>query len=393
MTQQQPADTPLPRRGFHRLALIALAALLNACRPQPAPVTPTPRPTVTPRPTPLPTEQPSPTAAPSIAPSPPPDPTASPTPGDGAARAIYEEHRARIAAILADTPDHHVRLLVRPLDHPHLQIAHRSDEYHRSASTIKALILIYALLKDPALDLRGRTADRPPSDAYRMIVSSHNGATARVLAAAAGEDARDEALDLFNACAHEVLGLPPTMGLTQWDYWPTTGARSQIVSEPQTADFPTGVPNPISLDALADFYTLLGTPDALAALLERAADRYAGGYASHAAYIEAAGAAIEAAKALLAIPDPDYVTQMEIALEAARAAHPAIMFEMYGKNGTLSPADWDLKRWQINEGVLLTLRQGGRAQKFAAAFSSASFNTSAYLNAALDYCAALFAAG
>lgn len=328
-----------------------------------------------------------------------PDPTATPTASssptptpDGLLRDLHAAYRERLRTILGRIADRHVRLVVRPLDHPTLEINFGGGDVQRAASTIKALILIYALFKNPALDLRGPSGERPASDAYRMIVSSHNGATARVLVAAAGEDHREQALDLFNDFAHRVLGLPPQLGLTQWDYWPTIGLRAQGVSELPSEEFPQGVPNPITLNALADFYTLLETPAALHEAAERAADLYAEGYPSRSAYIAVALDAAERAKALLAIPDPDYVTQVEKALEAARAAYPSIAFAMYGKNGTLSPADWDIPRWHINEAGVVILSQGQRVGKFVLAFSSASFHTAAYLDTALEYCVALFMA-
>ena len=385
MMRHPPESHSLPRRAFHRAALLALAALLDACRPAPA------LPIPTPQPDPSPTLPPTPTLITAAPPTALPVPTASPTP-DRRLCDLYAAHRERLRAILAESTDRHVRLVVRPLAHPELEVNFGGGDVQRAASTIKALILIYALFKDPALDLHGPSAERPASDAYRMIVSSHNAATARVLIAAAGAEERERALDLFNDFAHRVLGLPPQLGLTQWDYWPTIGLRAQGVGELPTDEFPQGVPNPITLDALVDFYTLLETPHALREAAERAADLYAHRYPSRAAYIAAALEATERAKALLAIPDPDYVTQMEIALEAARAAHPTLVFEMYGKNGTLSPADWDIKRWHINEAGVVTLSQGQRVQKFVLAFSSASFHTSTYLNAALEYCVALFAA-
>lgn len=387
MTRQQSKGHSLPRRTFHRAALLTLAALLDACRPVSVLPTSTPRP----RPDPPPILTPTPTKALAPSPTASPVPTASSTP-DRRLCGLYEAHRERLRAILAESTDRHVRLVVRPLAHPGLEINFGGGDVQRAASTIKALILIYALFRDPALDLHGPSAGQPASDAYRMIVSSHNAATARVLVAAAGAEGRDRALDLFNDFAHRVLGLPPQLGLTQWDYGPTIGLRAQGVGELPTEEFPQGVPNPITLNALADFYTLLETPEALREDAERAADLYADRYPSRTAYIAAALKAAERAKALLAIPDPDYVTQMEIALEAARAVHPTLVFEMYGKNGTLSPADWDPNRWHINEAGVVTLSQGRRAQKFVLAFSSASFHTSAYLNAALEYCAALFAA-
>ncbi len=380
----------LTRRTFHRTALLALAALLNACRPM------LPSPTSTPSPDPLPTAtSPPPTSSPT--PEPATMPAASPTPTtlttpDGLLRDLHTAYRERLRTILGQIADRHVRLVVRPLGHPALEINFGGGEVQRAASTVKALILIYALFRDPTLDLRGPSAERPASDAYRMIVSSHNSATARVLIAAAGEDPREEALDLFNDFAHRVLGLPPQLGLTQWDYWPTTGLRAQEVRELPSEEFPQGVPNPITLNALVDFYTLLETPTALYEAAGRAADLYAERYPSRQAYIDAALEAAERAKALLAIPDPNYVTPLEKALEAARRAHPSLAFTLYGKNGTLSPADWDIPRWHINEAGVVTLSQGRRVGKFVLAFSSASFHTAAYLDAALEYCVALFTA-
>ncbi len=376
------------------LAALALACnvILSACLPASLPSQPSPSScpvTHAPDPSPLPSRTPTATFTPSPSP-----PTVTPTPTSDPRFGVWEAFRDRVAEIIRTSTDRHLRLVVRPLDAPQFEINFGGDDVQRSASTIKALILIYALFKDPDLDLSGWSTDRPAADAYRMIVSSHNGATARVLVSAVGgRDHRDQALNAFNDFIHMALGVPESMGLTRWNYWPTSGVETDRLAEPVSAQFPEGIPNPITLNALVDFFELLETP----AAIEEAAVRAAGltGYADLALYPrpddyeEAVLAAVDRAKALMSIPDPDYVTQMDRALEAARQSHPGVEFQMYGKNGTISPQDWSLRRWHVNEVVVVTASDGHGEQKCIIAFSSGTFYTDALLGAALDYCVAL----
>ncbi len=293
--------------------------------------------------------------------------------------------------------DSHVRLVAHPLGRPNLAIDLRGGEFERAASTVKALILLYALFKNPALAMSPATDRQPASDAYRMIVSSNNGAAARVLADAVGRDHVGQALDAFNDFVHDVLALPASIGLTQWGYYPVNGVTTDRLAEPATSDFPDGIPNPITLDALVSYFEMLETPQSIEAAVARAVAlrsyRDPVAYPTNAAYRQAVIDGVARARALMGIPDPDYVTQMDRALAAAQARHPDITFSMYGKNGTISPADWTLNRWHINEAVVVTLAQGERSAKAVVAFSSATFKTGGYLGAALDYVAALFGAG
>src|SRR5207237_389117 len=65
------------------------------------------------------------------------------------------------------------------------------------------------------------------------------------------------------------------------------------------------------------------------------------------------------AKKLMSIPDPEYETPLDKALVRARKRYPTITFSYYGKNGTLTPQDWNSTTWHINEGtvVWLTINQ------------------------------------
>lgn len=390
----RPTDSTVSRRAFTRLtALAALAALLDACSAPPTAVTaaPTSTPTSLPAATlPPPDIPPTATAAP---PSPPPTVDAADLYADITDRTIRQ-----IAALIQSGQPPRARLVVRPLDQEAGELNFGGGEFQRAASTLKALILLYALFKNPALDLSpARSSQIPAADAYRMIVSSNNGATARVLVNAVPADDAENAFNSFNDFLHNILLLPPTVGLTRWNYFPTEGITTNRLSMPITDEFPTGIPNPITLNVLADFYELLETPDALANAAARASGNIeyydADIYPTRSAYQSAVLLAVERGKRLLSIPDPDYETQMDFALADAQARHPDLAFSLYGKNGTISPADWDLNRWHINESVVLTVADETHNSRIIIAFSASSFATAAMLGAAIDYGVELFQTG
>lgn len=306
---------------------------------------------------------------------------------------LYTDRYRQFERLIAVRHDPYLRLVVRPIGSPDLEINFGGDLYQNAASTFKAPILLYAIFRDPRIALTG-WEDGIAKDAYRMIVGSHNTATGSVLVKASGVDANTHALDHFNDFLHNIVGLPPAVGLTQWNYGPTTGMYStHVLSANPTYDPDEVSANPITLDALVDFFTFLESPGWVEGAISRA-EATPGypindNYASPEVYRQGVLAAVDAARELMTLPDPEIPTEFELSLARVQAENPDVDIDLYGKNGSLRPGDWPEGRWLVIEGVVVTVTQGTVSQRCAMGYAASHFDNAKMLDEALSYCVAL----
>jgi hypothetical protein len=363
------------------------------------------------------TAQPVPTAQP-VATDPPPEPAAvaveAPAPAamgpttipDSAAEdevaviytdpldRLYDDHYRRIERLIGLRNDPYLRLVVRPLDHPSgrpdLVLDFDGDKLQNAASTLKAGVLIYAIFRDPRIALTGWESG-PARDAYKMIVGSNNTATGAVLVDSSGVAGNPNALNHFNDFLHDIIGLPPYVGLTQWNYGATTGMISTHLAVVDPSYDPDEVQaNPVTLNALLDLFEFLESPGWIEGAITRSLNQpgypLTDEYSSPELYRQGVLAALDEARALMAIPDPEQTTELETALARAQTRYPDVLMSMYGKNGTLRPGDWPPDRWHVIEAVTVTLEQGGRSQRCSIAYAASHFDNERVLDAAFDYC-------
>ncbi len=356
-------------------------------------------PVSTPSPLP-PTDLPTPAANPTAAPPALPTPTAAADSAlagvfrvySGPYDLLYSEHYRRLEQLIALSNDPYLHLVVRPVEQPALEINFGGSVMLNGASTLKAPVLLYAIFRDPTLALGGWETG-VPHEAYRMIVGSNNSATGRVLSAVSANGG-SSTLDDFNDFLHNIIGLPTNVGLTWWNYGVTSGLTSDRVSLTEGISWREVGANPYSLDAMVAFYEFLETPHWIEGAINRALATP--GYPLHdedmtpETYRQAVLSAIEEAQALMAIPDPEFVTEIERALQRVQAARPDLELGIYGKNGLLRPEDWPGARWHTVEGVVLTVEEGDRSQRCIVAYSASDFSNDDLLDAALEYCIALF---
>lgn len=324
------------------------AASLSACAPapfspdhiDPATATPTITPTLPPAThttEPTGTNTPRPTRTPEVSPYP----------------EIHRIYQQLIADEIARHPEtNRLKLLIEPLGLSQYSINHLASTIIPSASTIKAPILLYALTRQPDLPIYPSPgAGQSASDAYRMVVSSNNSATARVLASVASSPG--QSLNEFNDFLHLALGWPSDTGLTRWGYYPVAGVVTDRVSSSAQFD------NPLTLDLLADFYSQLEN----------------GSF----------GSITPLAQAVLSIPDPGYNTMLDLALARAQSLHPEVTYSYYGKNGTISPSDWSYPYWHIDEAAVVSLQSANHHSKYVLAYAASTFTTDHLLDLSLDY--------
>lgn len=308
-----------------------------------------------------------------------PTPTATPDP-------VLLAAAARLDALIGtEDADPYIHLLLVPTGAPHLTYAYRPDDPVNAASTHKAAILLYAIFRDPEVALLGW-----PPDMSGMIIYSNNGDTARVLVAATppGQDP----LPTFNTFLRDVLLLPDGVGMTDWNYGPTSG---QLATVPGYDPAPEVDGNPVTMAALAQVYRLLETPADLEAAASRAYLAHSYGldaYPTVEAYRAAVTLAADRARQLLAEPYPGNPTPLEEALDRARAAHTNLDLSFYGKEGRLGPGDWLGGHTHMIEGGALTVYDGRSVQDCLIAYSAGSFTPDALLDAAVAYCLAAAAA-
>lgn len=350
-----------------------------------------------------------PVTVPQTAPTPLPILTLTPTPAEVAAipggdasydvntdplDQVYSEYFRQLASLVGLTNDPYAKLVVRPLDRPDLEVNFEGDQYQNAASTLKAAVLVYAIFRDPGVGLNGWQTGTS-LDAYKMIVGSHNTATGEVLNDSRDREASGNALDQFDSFLHDIVGLSPTVGLTQWNYGATQGYLSFNVDDRDPALDPERVAaNPVTLDALVAYFEFLETPNWIEGAITRAWNTSGyplrGNYESQEAYRADVLAAVVQAKQLMTIPDPERATEIELALTRAQTAYPAYTISMYGKNGSLGPSDWPEDRWHVNEVALITVAQGERSQRCIVAYSASMFENGKMLDGALNYCVSLF---
>jgi len=306
---------------------------------------------------------------------------------------IYSDSYRDLATLIGLTNDPYARLVVRPIDRPDLEINFHGELYQNAASTLKTGVLLYAIFRDPQIALSG-WQEGTSLAAYKMIVGSHNSATGTVLAESGRDVGSWNPLDDFNAFLHDIIGLPPTVGLTEWNYGATQDTLSFTVERPDPAYDPERISaNTITLDALVSLYEFLETPNWVEGAISRAiaTEGYPLRlYESPEAYRADVLAAIEEAKLLMAIPDPEIPTELELSLARVQAEHPELEIDMYGKNGLLRPTDWPGDRWHVNEAAVVRVRQGERSVRCIIAYSASNFEVDHLLDGALRYCVALF---
>ena len=297
---------------------------------------------------------------------------------------LYSEHYRRLEQLIALSNDPYLHLVVRPVEQPALEINFGGSVMLNGASTLKAPVLLYAIFRDPTLALGGWETGIP-REAYRMIV----------VLSAVSVNGGSNTLDDFNDFLHNIIGLPTNVGLTWWNYGVTSGLTSNRVSLIGGISWREVGANPYSLDAMVAFYEFLETPHWIEGAINRALATP--GYPLHdedmtpETYHQAVLSAIEEARALMAIPDPEFVTEIERALQRVQAARPDLELGIYGKNGSLRPEDWPGSRWHTIEGVVLTVEKGDdRSQRCIVAYSASDFSNDDLLGAALEYCIALF---
>jgi hypothetical protein len=307
---------------------------------------------------------------------------------------LYDDHFRRIERLIGLRNDPYLRLVVRPLDHPSgrpdLILDFDGDKIQNAASTLKAGVLIYAIFRDPRIALTGWESG-DARDAYKMIVGSNNTATGAVLVDASGVAGNPNALNHFNDFLHDIIGLPPYVGLTQWNYGATTGMISTHLSAVDPTYDPDEVQaNPVTLNALLDLFEFLESPGWIEGAINRALNQpgypLTDEYSSPELYRQGVLAALDEARALMAIPDPEQTTELETALARAQARYPDVSMSMYGKNGTLRPGDWPPDRWHVIEAVTVTLEQGEHTQRCSIAYAASHFDNERVLDAAFDYC-------
>lgn len=306
---------------------------------------------------------------------------------------LYADRYRQLEQLIAVRHDPYLRLVVRPIGSPDLEINFGGNLYQNAASTFKAPVLLYAIFRDPRIALTG-WEEGVARDAYRMVVGSHNSATGSVLVKASGVDANTHALDHFNDFLHDIVGLPSTVGLTQWNYGPTTGMVSQhVLAADPTYDPDEVSANPITLDALVDFFTFLESPGWVEGAISRA--QVTPGYpvnddyASPEVYRQGVLAAVDAARELMTVPDPEIPTELELSLARVQAQNPDLDIDLYGKNGSLRPGDWPEGRWLVIEGAVVTVTQGALSQRCVVAYAASHFDNAEMLDEALSYCVAL----
>lgn len=306
---------------------------------------------------------------------------------------LYNEHYRQIATLVGLTNDPYVRIVVRPIERPDLEVNFGGNRVQNAASTMKAPVLLYAIFRDPQVALTGWQGGTAES-AYRMIVGSANFATATVLVESGGVRGSPVTLDYFNDFLHDIIGLPPSVGLTQWNYGATSDMLSFNVAPRDPAFDPERVAaNPITLDALVAFFEFLETPNWIEGAISRAiaTEGYPMvGEPSPEAYRADVLAAIAEAKQLMTIPDSERATEIELALARTQVAHPELEISMYGKNGLLRPEDWPGDRWHVNEGAVVTVAQGERSLRCIVAYSASRLENDHLLDGVFDYCVDLF---
>lgn len=309
---------------------------------------------------------------------------------------LYSDSYRDLATLVGLTNDPYARLVVRPIDRPDLEINFHGELYQNAASTLKTGVLLYAIFRDPQVALSG-WQDGTPLAAYKMIVGSHNSATGAVLAESGRGVGSWNPLDDFNAFLHDIVGLPPTVGLTEWNYGATQDTLSFTVERPDPVYDPERISaNTITLDTLVALYEFLETPNWVEGAISRAmvTEGYPmRAYESPEAYREDVLAAVEEAKRLMAIPDPEIPTEMELSLARVQTAHPELEIDMYGKNGLLRPTDWPGDRWHVNEAAVVRVGQGERSMRCIVAYSASNFEVDQLLDGALGYCVSLFEQG
>lgn len=310
---------------------------------------------------------------------------------------VYYDAYGELSTLVGMSGDPYLRLVVRPIERPDLEINFGGELYQNTASTIKAPILLYAIFRDPSLALGG-WQDGTANDAYKMIVGSHNSATGAVLAASNETRTGAAVFDNFNSFLHDIVGLPPSVGLTVWNYGPTQKIVTYNLAPRDPALDPGHTAaNPITLDALVAFFEFLETPNWIEGAIGRALATPGyplhDNYASPEAYRADVLLAVDEAKRLMAIPDPEQVTELERALEHVRGAHPELTIDWYGKNGTLRPIDWPEDRWHVNEVGVVTVSQGERSLRCITAYSASRFENVPVLRSAVEYCVGLFNQG
>lgn len=307
---------------------------------------------------------------------------------------LYDDYFRRIERLIGLRNDPYLRLVVRPLgqpgNRPGLVLDFDGDKLQNAASTLKAAVLVYAIFRDPRIALTGWESG-DAREAYKMIVGSNNTATGAVLVDASGVAGNPNALNHFNDFLHNIIGLPPYVGLTQWNYGATTGMISTHLVPADPAFDPDQVEaNPVTLDALLDIFEFIESPGWLEGAITRALNEpgypLTDEYNSPELYRQGVLAALEEARALMTIPDPEQVTELETALVRAQARYPDVSLHMYGKNGTLRPGDWPPGRWHVIEVVMLTVEQDGRSQQCGIAYAASHFDNDRILDAAFDYC-------
>lgn len=309
---------------------------------------------------------------------------------------LYNEHYRQIATLVGLTNDPYVRIVVRPIERPDLEVNFGGNKVQNAASTMKAPVLLYAIFRDPQIAMTGWQGGTAES-AYRMIVGSANSATATVLVESGGQRGSPVTLDRFNDFLHDIVGLPPSVGLTQWNYGATSDMLSFNVAPRDPAFDPERVAaNPITLDALVAFYEFLETPNWIEGAISRAiaTEGYPMvGEPAPEAYRADVLAAIVEAKQLMTIPDPERATEIELALARAQIAHPELEISMYGKNGLLRPEDWPGDRWHVNEAAVVTVAQGERSLRCIVAYSASRLENDHLLDGVFNYCVDLFEQG
>lgn len=297
--------------------------------------------------------------------------------------------------------EYYTRLVVHPVDYPELEINIGGEIITNSASTFKAIAVVFAIFKDPEIaehNWGGRDScggAHAYCYAYNAIVFSDNPATASLLTAAVPDG---NALDAFNSYMHDILLLPSTNGLTHWDYGTTTGVRTTQVLRPPDEINPERIfDNTFALDTLVQFYVLLETPELVDDAIERAAGTPGywnkSRYPTFADYREAVLYGLEQAEVLMAVRDNRGDTKLEKAVDRALDSHPGLQITMYGKNGGLSPNHWRFDRWHLIDASIVTITDGRNSQRCIISYSSSSFSLEAMLDTSINYCISLVNAG